>query len=208
MPADQRWAESALLTEGDLGRGWRSIPMINNVEQPDPFGPGPDADAVRAARAARVLTALDEGEAWRRRNDRILAVARVEVYGSADDREHRAAWRAHGPACLDATWRQRWRDREVEPGWVEARWQPDDDRPRDDLGPSADEAVDWLVVEDHTGTDVAVYEHVTIWCGRLQFTLTVRHLLGVDLGDAIAFGAAAVVRRATATDPASAVDPG
>jgi hypothetical protein len=169
-----------------------------------PFGPGPAADAVRAERAERVLTALDEGEAWRRRNDRILAVARIEVYAEVDHAAHRAAWQTHGPDCLDATWRQRWRDRDIEPGWVEARWQPTDDRPVELLGPAADDAVDWIVVEDHTGKDVAVYEHVTIWSGRLQFTLTVRHLLGIDLRDAIAAGGAAVERRAATGDPAVA----
>jgi len=175
--------------------------MVNNVEHLDPFGAGSAADAVRAARGARIPTALDEGEAWRRRNDAILAVARVEVFASADDAVHRAAWAEHGPACLGATWRERWRDRDVEPGWVEATWLPEVDRPTTTLPAEADAAVDWLVVEDHTGGDVAVYQHATVWCGRLQFTLTVRHRLGIDLREAIGAGCAAARRRAAASAP-------
>ena len=83
--------------------------MVNNVERREPFAVSDAAAAVQAARDARVPTALDEGEAWRRRNDPILAVARVEVFAVADDRDHRRAWQEHGPDCLDVTLRARWR---------------------------------------------------------------------------------------------------
>lgn len=193
--ADQAWAESPLLEAADFGKGWRAIPMVNNVEQLDPFGPGEAADAIRAARVARTLTALDEGEAWRRRNDALLAVGRAEVYAEVDDRTHRAAWAEHGAACLEATWRARWRERDVEPGWIEATALADDDRPSDDLGAEVDAAVDWFEVEDHTGGDVARYQYLTMWFGRLQYTLTVRHLPGVDLREPIAAAAVAISRR-------------
>ena len=176
--------------------------MLNNTEHADPFGPGEAADAVRSARARRRLTALDEGQAWRRRNDAILAVARVEVFADADQRNHRATWQARAEDCLDATWRARWQERDVEPGWIEATWMRPDDRPREAFGdPEVDESVDWLVVEDHTGPDVAVYEHVTSWCGRLHHTLTVRHVLGVDLRGPIANACRSVLARALEGPP-------
>lgn len=171
--------------------------MVNNAEHVDPFGPGDAADEVRSARAQRTLTALDEGQAWRRRNDAILAVARVEVFADADQQDHRAVWKDHAEECLNATWRARWRERDVEPGWIEAAWMRAEDRPREAFGDVAvDDSVDWLVVEDHTGSDVAVYEYVTTWCGRLHHTLTVRHALGVDLRDQIAIACRSVRGRA------------
>ena len=90
----------------------------------------------------------------------------------------------------------------MEPGWVEARWVADEERRRADLSPAVDEAVDWLVVEDHTGADVAVYQHVTLWQGRLQATLTLRHLLGADLGDVVGRGMTALAGRVAAAEPA------
>lgn len=204
VPADQAWAESGLLQTADLGRGWRPIPMVNNVEHLDPFGPGEAADALRAARSDRVLTALDEGQAWRRRNDAILAVARVEVFAEVDDEAHRAVWRELGTEVLDATWRQRWRDRDSQPGWIEASWQQIDDRPDELRNTPTDALVDWIVVEDHTGGSVVAYEHVTVWCARLQLTLTVRHLLGVDLRDAVASACLAIVGRADKVRPSDA----
>jgi hypothetical protein len=169
--------------------------MVNNVERREPFVPCEAADAVRRARDARVPTALDEGSAWRRRNDPILAVARIEMFATADDTEHRGAWRTHGPDCLDVTWRARWRERDVEPGWIEATWLPDDERPVAVLGDEVDAAVDWIRVEDQTRDEIEVYEYVTTWCGPLLFTLTVRHRLGVDLRDEVARACAAVSRR-------------
>lgn len=194
-PEDQVLAESELLRPDDLGRGWRTIPMVNNVERREPFAPCDATAIVQAARDARVLTALDEGEAWRRRNDPILAVARVEVFASADDGDHRRAWQTHGPDCLDVTWRARWRERDVTPGWIEASWLPIADRPVEVFGPDVDAAVDWITVEDQTRDEIEVYEYVAAWCGRLLFTLTVRHRLGIDLRDEIARACVAVSRR-------------
>ncbi len=176
-----------------LGRGWGSVPMVNNVARRRPFGHDAHSAAVEAARQARVPTALDEGRAWRRRKGGVLAVLRVEAF--ADDAPsaaaaHRAAWTVHAEPCLDATWRDRWAEREVTPGWVEARWVRPDVRP-DPLhvfgaaeappGPAAD--IDWVRVEDHTGDglEVTTYHHVTVWVGRFQAVLTVRHGLGLDL---------------------------
>lgn len=201
--ADQRWAQSTLLDEADLGRGWRRFRMMNNVERLDPYGSGPDADALRAVRDARHLTALDEGAAWRRREHRVLCVARFEVY-TGDDHDHRAAWQAHGRACLDETFRDRWRERDRTPGWIEARWLDDDEdgRPTAALG-EADAAVDWLRVEDHTGSGdaVTVYEHVTVWCGRLTATLTFRRDLALDIDEAVVSACRALVARAAETAP-------
>lgn len=182
--------------------------MLNNVEVLDPYGPGAAADGIRDYRAARVLSALYEGAAWRRRNDPILAVARVEVFRERDDSGHRAAWQDLGAACMEATWRQRWEERGMTPGWIEARWLIGADCSKAwDVGESgceaesADGAVDWLVVEDHTGDGVDVYDHVTTWCGRLSFTLTVRHGPADDLRVPIRAACASVRRRAQETEP-------
>jgi len=190
-PDDQRFVESELIQDRDLGRGWRSFPMLNNVEQLDPYGDDDAGRALRAVREERGLTALDEGRAWRRRATRALLVARLEVFAAADHAEHRAAWQAHGPAVLDATWRTRWRERDVAPGWIEARPLPAPDRPTDELG-DADGAVDWLRVQDHTGRGdaVAIYHHVTVWAGPLVGVLTLRQSLGDDLDPAVARAAA------------------
>ncbi|MEZ5176945.1 MAG: hypothetical protein R2746_01325 [Acidimicrobiales bacterium] len=57
--------------------------------------------------------------------------------------------------------------------------------------------VDWLRVEDHTEAAeheaVTAYEHVVVWLGRAQATLTVRHLAGLDLDATVAGAAAALV---------------
>lgn len=190
-PADQALAEAAHLVRADLGRGWIDVPMVNNLERIDPLGGDEASEAVRVERAARRLTALDEGRAWRQRTEASLAVLRVEVFADPDEQGHRAAWRAHAEESLDATWRERWRERGHTPGWVEARWvdaagHPErfvDDDLRQELTPAALGAVlgaiDWLRIEDHTDPtgagQVTVYEHLTAWAGRAHGTLTVRH---------------------------------
>lgn len=163
--------------------------MVNNAERLDPYGDDPASEALRAVRARRRLCALDEGQAWRRRRDGALAVLRLEVFEEPDASDHRAAWHEHGPACLDAVWRARWRERDQEPGWIEARWRAETD--------ARLPAVDWLRVEDHTGvrddpSAVVVYEHLTVWAGRAVAVLIVRHELGSD-GEDAAMGAAAVL---------------
>ena len=165
--------------------------MINNEERLDPLGDDPASEEVRAARSERSLTALDEGQAWRRRRDGALAVVRAEVFASADDAVHRAAWRARGAESLDATWRARWRERDQVPGWIEARprtpdtWPVLDRRRLAAVGDRWAEAIDWFGVEDHTDRSgsgqVICYQHLTVWAGRAHGTLTVRHALGSDL---------------------------
>jgi hypothetical protein len=182
-PADQAWAEDLVLPRRCLGRGWVDAAMINNVERPDPLA-GPASAPVLAARAARGVVALDEGRAWRRRRDGVLAVLRVEVLGSADDVAHRAAWRSTGEAALEDTWRTRWQERDRQAGWVEARWVP-----VDGTGPLDPHRVDWLHLEDHTEAAehdaVMAYEHLVVWLGRAQATLTIRHREGLDLDDVV-----------------------
>ena len=186
---DQAFAEAPFLTTRDLGRGWQTVPMPNNAERLDPHGDDEHSAALRAIRVERVLTALDEGAAWRQRKERVLVVPRVEVFRDADDRMHRRAWREHGTRCLDAVWRQRWREREVEPGWIEARWKPDDDieaaAPADEEGRAALGQIDWITVEDHTNTatsgTIERYQHLSVWCGRGLTTVIVRHDDALDL---------------------------
>ena len=202
--------------------------MVNNAERLDPLGSDPDSVAIDAARAARRLTALDEGRAFRHKAG-ALVVVRVERYGDDPDPStaaelaaaHRAAWRTHGAASLDATWRERWRERDLEPGWIEATWVEVDERPSPlhafrhaplDAGPSGQ--VDWYRIEDHTvppavgvvgrlaaaaaARPVAVYEHLTLWADRTQVTLTLRRPLALEgpAGpDAVARAAEQVVGR-------------
>lgn len=181
-PAEQALAEVPLLDRRTLGRGWIDAPMVNNVELLDPLADDDAAAPIRAARAARGLVALDDGRAWRHRDGRGLVVVRVERYADAttDGTAHRAAWQAAGAAALEATWRARWRERDVAPGWIEARAVPPGER----LGPPL-AALDWFRVEDHTDPsgrgDVAIFHHVTVWRDRAQVTLTVRHPLGEAL---------------------------
>src|SRR4051794_25343786 len=106
-PQDQAFAESNLLGRSDLRRGWIPASMVNNIEQLDPYVDDADSAVLCAIRAERRLTALDEGQAWRRRSGGILAVLRVEVFADPDSTAHRDAWREHGARCLDAVWRQR-----------------------------------------------------------------------------------------------------
>ena len=83
----------------------------------------------------------------------------------------------------------RWRERDVEPGWVEATFRPPIDRP--------DPRIDWLQIEDHTGSAetevVTVYQYVVAWLGRAQATLTIRHPLGLDLDPTVRAASAAMV---------------
>ena len=220
-PLDQQVAEAPVLARADLARGWRPAPMMNNVERLDPLGDDPASELVRAARAQRHLTGLDEGRAWRRSPDGGLLVVRVEVFApepldadgaTGGDRAvgrvtaHRSAWQAHGAAALDATWRQRWRERDVEPRWIEARALEVDERPEPlhgfreaPTGSALTGAVDWLRIEDHTdptgGGRVTLYEHLSLWLGRGLVTLTLRHDLDHDAADVAATAAAAVARR-------------
>lgn len=200
-PVDQALAEQSLLDVRSLGRGWRPVRMVNNAERLEPFGHDPHSARVEEARQARRPTALDEGQAWRHRDAGTLAVVRSEVYadeapGAAE--AHRAAWREHAEAVLDATWRERWRERDREPAWIEARWRGRAEPPH------LDDRCDWLQVEDHTpaiaGADVGagtvlVYEHLTVWAGRRQVTVVVRHEVGLDLDDVVERSAAAVLGR-------------
>lgn len=187
-PVDQELAERPLIGAADFGRGWTEAAMPNNVERLDPLGNDPDSGAVRRARTARSLTALDEGRAWRQRTVGSLAVIRVEVFADADDVGHRSAWREHAEASLDGTWRTRWSDRDLRPGWIEARWVEPDTR--------QEPRIDWLRITDHTDhTDagrVTIYEHFTIWAGRPNATLILRHDLGVD-ADAVGCAVAATI---------------
>lgn len=177
-PADQAFAERPVFQAKVLGWGWQSVEIPNNDERLDPYlDDEPHSDALRTVRARRRLTALDEGWAWRHRDDRSLVVSRVEVFERADvDGAHRSAWREHGTGCLDAVWRARWRERGREPGWIEARWAVEP------LG--AD--VDRIVVEDQTGVhetgNVVEYQHLTVWSGRAVATVTIRHDQAVDIG--------------------------
>lgn len=199
-------AELPLFDRRDLGRDWAPAPMVNNRERLDPWAPDPASDPIRAARERRRLTGLDEGRAWRRRDGGGLAVVRTELYADPDDREHRDAWRAGAESALDATWRARWRERDQAPGWIEARWVREADRPGPlrALGPGASGwagAVDWLRIEDHTDPTgqgrVTVYEHLTLWHGRAQVTLTLRHPLGLDLDPVAAAIAVTALDRLT-----------
>ncbi|CAN5891082.1 hypothetical protein BH23ACT2_BH23ACT2_02360 [soil metagenome] len=182
--------------------------MLNNTERMDPLGEDEASATVRTARGLRRLTALDEGQAWRRRSGQVLAVLRTEVFADDDDGGHRAAWLDRGVASLGSTWRERWRERDVVPGWIEARWVKPSERPDplhvfSEARPASDVAasVDWARVEDHTGghDDVTVYEHLTIWCGRAQATLTVRHGLGLDVDAEATAAAVSVYDRLCAT---------
>lgn len=193
-PFDQAWAEDLALPRSCLGRGWLDVAMVNNAERREPLA-GPAAVAVLAARAERGLVALDEGRAWRRRRDGVLAVLRVEVYADGDDEVHRSAWRRTAEAGLEDTWRERWRERGRQPGWVEARWMPAPAGPAHEGGGR----VDWVHLEDHTEAAeldaVMAYEHLVAWLGRAQATLTIRHVDGLDL-DEVVGSAAAVLAQA------------
>ncbi len=161
-----------MLRRRDFVKGWQPTIMINNRELIDPYD-GVDASTIRAARAARRLTALDEGVAYRSKLRQLL-VLRTEVFFDPDETAHRTAWQADGLSVLTSTYQTRWAERDVTPNWIETRL-----RPATDLPGELDPRVDWLQVEDHTdpkrsGT-VTLYEHVTLWCGRSHAVVTVRH---------------------------------
>ena len=197
-PADQAGVETPLIGLRALGRGWRDTRMLNNAERLDPFGDDEASARIHAARDARVRTALDEGQAWRHHRSGSLLVLRAEVFADADPTAavaHRAAWTADGASALDATWRQRWHERDHPPGWIEATWVADEQRA--DVG----DDVDWIRIEDHTDPgrrqEVTVYEHLSLWLDRTLVTVTVRHPLGDDL-DEVVHRAVTAVRRSLA----------
>lgn len=205
-PADQSVVEAvSRLDRRGLGKGWRSQSMVNNVERLDPLGPDGASGRIRAVRDARVLRALDEGQAWRHRDGRGLMVVRAEAYADPNSSAHRAVWAEHGEAALSATWRQGWSDRGRPPGWIEARALPastvavvwDRAGGQSAVGPVGSAALDWWMVEDHTdlsgGHQVTVYEHVMVWAGRGLATVTVRHELGTDVEEPTARAAAQVL---------------
>ena len=198
---DQAFAEGYLLAGRDFSKGWRPLIMMQNLERLDPWEDVAEAGDISAARSARRLTALDEGSAFRNREG-ALAVLRVEVFAEPDDAEHRACWQAEASDVLLATWRTRWRERDVVPGWIEVRVHEHDPIPHPTWG---GDAVDWYEVEDHTdpsGTgDVAIHHHVTVWAGRALLTLTLRHSVGIDQTPQITYLAERLVARAVAALP-------
>ena len=193
--ADQALADRRVLLRRDLGRGWVDAPMVNNEPRLDPHGDDDASQVLRTEREARRLTGLNEGRAWRRRRESsVLMVVRHEVFANPDHEAHRDAWQRVGAASLDATWRTRWRERDVANAWIEARMVPGDQGPLAGL-----DDVDWLQVEDHTnplgGIDVSIYEHISVWSGRCLVTLTLRHPHGLDMDDIVASATRAVRRR-------------
>lgn len=172
-PNDQAFVQQPMLSRHDFPKGWRPAMMLNNQEALDPYADVEAADAIRRARAARVLTGLDEGAAYRARNH-LLLVLRTEAFLRADEAGHRDAWHGDGPAALTATYRARWAEREVTPNWIETTVR----RPGE-LPANVDPRIDWLRVEDHTDPkregSVQIYEHLTLWCGRAHAVVTVRH---------------------------------
>lgn len=169
--------------------------MLNNTELLDPYGSGEAADRLRSERLNRTLTGLDEGRAWRRRDGGVLLVVRVESFADPDDGDHRQVWQQYGALCLEETWRERWRERDVTPGWIEARLRDPAD---DEIEVPAD--IDWFQVEDHTGVtdEVVLYQHLTVWSGRVHAVLTMRHALGLDVDDVVMAAARRVGDRAAA----------
>lgn len=179
-PSDQADVERPLITARTFGRGWIEVPMVANDERTDPFAGAEEAGRIRDERSWRRLTALDEGRAWRQRSVGSLAVLRTEAFARADERTHRISWQEDAPAVLEALWRHRWHERDVVPGWVEARAESSGT-----VSAEPGAAVDWFVIEDHTDPsgegNVTMYQHVTIWAGRRHAVLVLRHPLGVDL---------------------------
>lgn len=174
-PDDQRRAERATLTRRDLPKKWRRRVLVNNEESLDPYAAVPEAEQLTLAADARVRTALDDGTAAAG-PDMQLAVLRVEVFRDSDDTDHRTTWQNDGPAVMAALYRHRWRERDQNPGWVEATW------PRFDW--EMEPRVDWLRVEDHTDrrheSGLFLYDHLSLWAGRALASLTVRYAPGFD----------------------------
>jgi len=170
---DQEFVQRPLLSRWDFPKGWRPTMMLSNQEVLDPYGGVDAAAAVRRARAGRVLSALDEGVAYRSASRQLL-VLRTEAFRDPDEQVHRQAWQADGSSALTATYRARWADRGVVPSWIETRIR----RPGE-LPAGVDQRIDWLRVEDHTDPEregvVTIYEHLTLWCGRAHAVVTVRH---------------------------------
>lgn len=171
-PADQAFIQQPLVRSRDFPKGWRPTVMLNNAELLDPYE-GAEAPALRALRATRVLTALDEGVAYRA-SHRQLLVLRTEMFADPDETEHRGAWQTDGPRVLADTYRTRWAERDVAPNWIETTIRRPPDTPAD-----IDPRIDWFRIEDHTdprrtGT-VTLYEHLTLWRGRANAVITVRH---------------------------------
>lgn len=195
-----------MLVRRQLGRDWVDATMMNNQERLDPLGHDDASMAIRAARADRGLMALDEGRAWRRRKESTLLVSRVEAFADPDEGQHRHVWRAHAEAALDATWRLRWQERGLAPGWIETRWVATDERPgalhsfgADPHPPEPAGSVDWLRIEDHTGHrgahTITLYEHLTLWAGARHGVLIMRHDLDVEVADAAVAAAVAALER-------------
>jgi hypothetical protein len=123
---DQARAERVAPGRVHLPRKWKPTTMINNVEVLDPYAGVSAAAGLVRARAERHRTALVEGDAWRGPS-RQITVLRVEAFADreVDHRPHRAAWTLEGSASLVETWRQRWVERDVEPGWIEVTRRDD-----------------------------------------------------------------------------------
>lgn len=182
---DQRMLETLALDARSFGRGWVEIEVVANEERLDPWQSVEGAEQLRALRASRTLRALDEGRAWRQRSPGALAVLRAEAFADDDPAAHIGLWMDQGAALLQQQWRARWRDREVEPGWVEATMDDVEAAPS-----VADTGVTqvWFRIEDHTDPSgaggVTCYEHLSQWRGRRHAVLVVRHDLGSDLAPA------------------------
>jgi hypothetical protein len=203
-------AELPLFDRAALGKGWQQVTMANNAERLDPCGEDPASAVVRSVRDGRVLTGLDEGRAFRERRTGSLVVVRVELFadeGAVTAADHRHVWQEHGVSSLEATWRERWRERDIEPGWIEVAPVGVAERPEPlhafaDVDPAPDPtgSIDWCRVEDHTDPAheavgrVLMYEHLSVWAGRALATITLRHELGTP-GDAVAAAAAAHAHR-------------
>ena len=122
------WPSEPLLDARTLGRGWRPVPMVNNAEQRSTpsgrrSGLRASSAAARAAGGSPRSTRAGPGAARPAARWRCSAVEVVRR--RRPRRAHRAAWREHGEASLDATWRERWAERDQAPGWIEARWLAD-----------------------------------------------------------------------------------
>jgi hypothetical protein len=209
-PTDQAFAERPVLDRRTLGSRWLDVPMLNNEERRLPYGSDEASEAVEQARRARTPTGLDEGRAWRHRDSKTLVVARVEVFAEAGD-DHRAAWQRLGAASLNATWRERWRERDVTPGWIESVAVVTGERPgalhafSDAPATGLAGAVDWFRVEDHTDPsgagDVRIYQHLSIWSDRAVAVLVARHDVGRVVDDELAKVAAVAFGRLDPTLP-------
>ena len=117
-PADQAFIQKPMLSRHDFPREWRPTIMLSNQEVLDPYEGVERGRSDPRARAARVMSALDEGVAYRSRNRRLL-VLRTEAFVDPDESAHRGAWRSDGPAALTEMYKVRWTERDVVPNWIE-----------------------------------------------------------------------------------------